>query len=321
MSDTALPFIIRFDTTANRVAFTPTPGVSEQLYIWVDSDDQPNAYYWDGAAWQILNAGGGGSGDVVGPASSVNDNIATFDGITGKLIQDGGMSIADIIALIPAAGITELTGDVTAGPGSGSQAATIANDAVTTLKILDANVTKDKIENMSADTLLGRGNGGGAGAPQEITLGTGLTMAGTVLSASGGSGAFTVVSGTLTDAQIRAMFAVPINIVAAVANTIHWPVAIFLSSDFSAGAYAGGGLVNIYRNGVNPPLFNNVLSISSGTTKRSTFSGVALGDFGGNSSAYVNLPLAISNASAAFTGGNAANTLKYVLIYRSDTAL
>lgn len=34
-------------------------------------------------------------GDVVGPASAVSGNIATFDGATGKLIQDGGVTIAD----------------------------------------------------------------------------------------------------------------------------------------------------------------------------------------------------------------------------------
>jgi hypothetical protein len=42
-------------------------------------------------------------------------------------------------------GITQLTGDVTAGPGNGSQAATIANSAVTTAKIADANVTTAKL--------------------------------------------------------------------------------------------------------------------------------------------------------------------------------
>jgi hypothetical protein len=40
----------------------------------------------------------GGSGDVVGPASSTADRIATFDGITGKLIKDGGASIAGILS-------------------------------------------------------------------------------------------------------------------------------------------------------------------------------------------------------------------------------
>lgn len=37
-----------------------------------------------------------GSGDVVGPASAVDDRIATFDTTTGKLIQDGGKTIADL---------------------------------------------------------------------------------------------------------------------------------------------------------------------------------------------------------------------------------
>lgn len=37
-----------------------------------------------------------GSGDVVGPASAVNDNIALFDGATGKLIKDGGETLANV---------------------------------------------------------------------------------------------------------------------------------------------------------------------------------------------------------------------------------
>ena len=37
---------------------------------------------------------------VVGPASAVNDNIATFDGTTGLLVQDGGQSISDLTSAI-----------------------------------------------------------------------------------------------------------------------------------------------------------------------------------------------------------------------------
>jgi len=72
-----------------------------------------------------------------------------------------------------------LTGDV-AGSGTGSFAATIANDAVTYAKMQNAS---------AASILLGRGAGAGAGDLQEITLGTNLSMAGSVLNAAtGGSG-------------------------------------------------------------------------------------------------------------------------------------
>lgn len=42
-----------------------------------------------------LNAsGGGGSGDVVGPASSANNRVAFFDGVTGKLLKDSGLTLS-----------------------------------------------------------------------------------------------------------------------------------------------------------------------------------------------------------------------------------
>lgn len=53
-------------------------------------------------------------------------------------------------------GITELTGDITAGPGAGAQAATISANKVTTAKILDANVTLAKLVDLSALSVLGR---------------------------------------------------------------------------------------------------------------------------------------------------------------------
>lgn len=84
-------------------------------------------------------------------------------------------------------GITQLTGDVTAGPGNGSQAATIPNDTVTYAKMQNVS---------AASKLLGRGDSG-SGDPQEITLGTGLTMTGTTLDASGGSG-ITSLTGDVT---------------------------------------------------------------------------------------------------------------------------
>lgn len=41
-------------------------------------------------------ADGAGAGDVVGPASAVDQRIAVFDGVTGKLIEDSGATIAEL---------------------------------------------------------------------------------------------------------------------------------------------------------------------------------------------------------------------------------
>lgn len=41
-----------------------------------------------------VSAIGGAGGDVTGPAAAVDNNIAVFDGITGKIIKDGGATIA-----------------------------------------------------------------------------------------------------------------------------------------------------------------------------------------------------------------------------------
>jgi hypothetical protein len=52
-----------------------------------------DALTYDGTEW--INAPAAtGSGDVAGPASSVDGNFAAFDGLTGKLIKDSGTSPA-----------------------------------------------------------------------------------------------------------------------------------------------------------------------------------------------------------------------------------
>ena len=50
----------------------------------------------DGTAYNTEWATPAGGGDVVGPASSVSDRVALFDGTTGKLLKDGGKTIAEI---------------------------------------------------------------------------------------------------------------------------------------------------------------------------------------------------------------------------------
>ena len=50
----------------------------------------------DGTDYNTEWATPAGGGDVVGPASSVSDRVALFDGTTGKLLKDGGKTIAEI---------------------------------------------------------------------------------------------------------------------------------------------------------------------------------------------------------------------------------
>lgn len=74
--------------------------------------------------WAAPAGGGGGSGDVVGPASATDNAIARFDSTTGKLIQNSGATLADdgMLSLpaiaspsAPASGFTSLFGSTFAG--------------------------------------------------------------------------------------------------------------------------------------------------------------------------------------------------------------
>jgi hypothetical protein len=83
------------------------------------------------------------------------------------------------------------TGEVT-----GSTALTIANDAVTTVKILNANVTYAKIQAVSATSKL-LGSSSTTTPVQELSLGSGLSLSGTTLSATGGTVTAMSATGTV----------------------------------------------------------------------------------------------------------------------------
>src|SRR5882672_4959650 len=85
-------------------------------------------------------------------------------------------------------GITQLSGDVTAGPGSGTQTATIPNDTVTFAKM----------QNITTNRLLGRSTAGTGDIEQISLTATDLDLSGTTLSLSNTS----VTPGSYSSADI-----------------------------------------------------------------------------------------------------------------------
>lgn len=153
------------------------------------------------------NGGGAGTGTVtsvsVTTANGVSGTVATATTTPAITLTLGNITPTSVAATGNVTGANlsgtntgdqtiSLTGDVT-GSGTGSFATTIAANAVTTGKILNANVTLAKIANAAANSkLLGSGAAGSGNPYVEITLGTNLSMSGNTLNATGGGGSLTL---------------------------------------------------------------------------------------------------------------------------------
>lgn len=150
-----------------------------------------------------------GQSDVV--ADSANDTLTLVAGSNITITTDASTD-SITIASTGGGGVSDGDkGDLTVS-GSGT-VWTVDNDAITYAKIQNVS---------AASRLLGRGSASGSGDVEEITLGTGLSMSGTTLSATGGGGgavqlynstASTGPNNTTTKTAI-ASYALPTNLAA-----------------------------------------------------------------------------------------------------------
>lgn len=155
----------------------------------------------------ITSASGGGfkpfgmigtdfAGTFTGPASSfVVDSTTNYYFTQNSGILAGGAT-AVILENGAGGGISQLTGDVTAGPGSGSQVATIAALAVTTGKLAANAVTNAKLDVMAANTVKANITGGSA-VPTDAALLTTATNNSVAQRTSSGDLIATVMRATI----------------------------------------------------------------------------------------------------------------------------
>lgn len=210
-NDTQYETFQHYGTHADRLLFTPTPASGIQpIYIWYETDT--NATFLYDTAWHQITAATG----VATTGSPANGNLTKFSGAatitngdlsgdistTGTLVTAiGANKVTD--AMIRQSGALTVVGrsanstgnvaDIAAVAASGAvlreSGSTVGFGTIATAGIANSAVTLAKIANASAnDKLLGSGNSGSGAAYAEITLGSGLTMTGTTLSAAGSGG-------------------------------------------------------------------------------------------------------------------------------------
>lgn len=124
----------------------------------------------DGSAlsWATVS----GSGDVVGPASAVANNVVLFDGTTGKLIKDSGVALSGTNTG------DQLTFKTIAVSGQSDVVADSATDTLTLVAGSNITITT----NAGSDSVTIAASGGGSGITRSVNVVSTPTNAGATAS-------------------------------------------------------------------------------------------------------------------------------------------
>lgn len=116
--------------------------------IWYDSTANELTARINGSNVALGAGGGGGSGDVVGPASATDNAVVRFDSTTGKLVQNSVVTIADTSGNM--AGVGTLNTHTIPG-GTDTFAMLAASQTLTNKTLTSPVLTTPQINDTSAD--------------------------------------------------------------------------------------------------------------------------------------------------------------------------
>lgn len=266
-----------------------------------------------------------GLGTLISDAEAVAPSVVALTdahilvGSVANLAADVAMSGDMTIARTGAVTIAALA--ITAGK--------IAADAVTTAKILDANVTTAKIadDNVTTAKILAANVTTAKIADSNVT--TAKIAAAGVTIAKLDPAVMLEATGTLTQANIVGMQGTAVDLIAAPgAGKIIIVDEIELFHDYAVAAYAGGGDVSFqYGTSLKPISVLDVLAVTVASDKNylikpsASYTSSATAATETDLSTSVNVPVQVTNATTAFTGGDATNIFKWRIRYHVVTVL
>lgn len=99
--------------SATEITVTISPGIGYLVPIGGTTGQVLTGVTGGAPVWGSV----AGTGDVVGPVSSVDGRLAVFNGATGKLIAQAGITITELLLRLPASGVGSPEGVVARYPG------------------------------------------------------------------------------------------------------------------------------------------------------------------------------------------------------------